>query len=351
MLHKNPQLIDLQLQRENVRRRHDAEAGLPQLEYFIPFCFLTRLSEKIDESRTEEIAQANQLREDFHDFVFIHATRQQIAHLTDGDWNSAMRSHLHHYRDVRHRAVFITETEKDHLISIFAERRLRFSIGLPVPNLGPDVKVEIRKEGTFKGRIARIIEVRHTPGGISLKLGLPMFNGMKELKLPDFTLADIQAQDATAEIIGTVFVQDCEKKLTDILERRVRHTETDQTRSQDATTLNHTFLYSCIAIHDPQVSARFHALMLICATLRFDRESLRALTTVVRDHLTQGHDFPSDLQALLNFALYIATRDADYRTAGKQCLHQHPDCATDTLRRLMSLVGSLRSKRKRHSKC
>ena len=327
MLNHHPQVLDFQLQRENVRRRLERHEGLPLLEYFIPYCFLTHLSEKEHSGEKENVAMANSLRQDFHDFVFIHATYWEITQLMDSEWNQAMRSKLRHYRDRRGREVTITEEEKNNLISIFSELRIRFSFGLPVQDIGPNINVRIRKEGSFQGQTARIIEVKHTANGISLKLGISLFNGMKELKLHNFTLQDIQAENTPNDIIGTLFVQDKEQILTDILLRRVRHTETEETRCQDATLLNHTFLYSYVTINDTILSARFLALMLICATLRFDRENVKILTERV--------------------CAQLDTRDADYRTAGKQCVQQHPECASDTLRRLMSAVVTMHSKRKR----
>lgn len=347
MLNHHPQVLDFQLQRENVRRRLERHEGFPQLEYFIPYCFLTHLSEKKHVGEKANLVMANSLRQDFHDFAFIHATQKEIAQLMDSEWNQAMRSKLRHYRDRRGREVTITEEEKNNLINIFSELRIRFSFGVPVKDLGPNINVQIRKEGSFQGQTARIIEVKHTGEGISLKLGISMFNGMKELTLHNFTLQDIQAEDTPTDIIGTLFVQDKEQILTDILLRRVRHSETEETRRQDATMLNHTFLYSYVTINDAFLSARFLALMLICATLRFDRENVKVLSQSVREQLNSGLSFPPDTLAVLNFSLYIATRDADYRTAGKQCVQQHPECVSDTLRRLMSAVVTMHSKRKR----
>ena len=347
MLNHHPHVLDLQLQRENARRRLDREEGLPLLEYFIPFCFLTRLSEKANKGQVENIENVNNLRQDFHNYVFIHATRQQILHLMGSEWNNSMRSRLRYYRDRCGREVTISDTEMNTLIAVFSELRLRFSLGLPVQDLGPDVKVQIRKEGSFQGQTARIIEVKHTANGISLKLGIPMFNGLKELKLSGLTLADIQTENVTTDIIGTLFIQDRENALTDILERRVRHKETDETRYQDTTMLNNTFLYSYVTVNDPFLSACFHALMLICATLRFDRESVKILVQTVKEQLESDTAFSWETEAWLNASLYISTRDADYRTAAKQCVRQYPNTASSALRRLISLICLMRSKRKR----
>lgn len=347
MLNSHPQLLDFQLQRDNIRQRVNKDESLPLLEYFIPYCFLKRQSGNTNGNVTDTVENANNLRQDFHDFIFVHSTKCQIERLLNSEWNKSMRSRLRYYRDRSGREVIITDAEMNTLIAVFSELRLRFSFGLPVQDLGPDVKVQIRKEGSFQGRTARIIEVKHTADGISLKLGIPMFNGLKELKLSDLTLADIQTEGVTTDIIGTLFIQDRENALTDILERRVRHTETDETRYQDTTMLNNTFLYSYVTVNDSFLSARFHALMLICATLRFDRENVKILVQSVKEQIESDTSFPSETQAWLNSSLYISTRDADYRTSAKQCIRLNPDTASSTLRRLMSLICLMRSKRKR----
>ncbi len=351
MQHWDPQMINLQLQRENVRRRETDSEGLPQLEYFIPYCFLSRIRKKDNESQNAEIEAANHLRGDFHRFVFIHTTKKEIEQLVNSPWNQGTQYRLCHYKDCERHDVTITDEEKDNLIKIFSERKIRFSIGLPVADLGPDVIVQVCKEGSFKGKMARVIEVQHTADGISLKLGIPLFNGLQELKLQDLTLEDIKAkEETTSDIIGTLFVQNTEKTLVDILERRVKHNETDETRLHDATALNHTFLYSYVAVHDLNLSAHFLSLMLICASLRFDQDSIKALIARVKSCLKGDVKFPPDVLAIMNFSLYIATRDANYRTEGKQLVQQNPECIENSLRRLMSIVGVMRSRRKRKYK-
>lgn len=345
MLHWNPQLVDLMLKRENAALQ--SEQDRPHIEYFIPFCFLSHVVEHTTEELAEGVEEANNLREDFHDFVFIHATERDIAMILSQDWNHDLRNRLRHFRDFQRRKVTISDQEMNTLIRVFGERKLKYSIGLPVCDISPDMNVYIKTNGVFNGQRARVVAVKHMADGISLTLGIQLFQGARELKLPDFRLANIQTEKKPEDIIGWEFIRETEAALLDILSRRVNHKESDETRQQDADTLNRLFLYSYIAISDTAVSARFLALMLICSTLRFDRESTKALSAKALLLLSGDTPLPFHVQAYLHLALYIASRDADHRTLARQSMRQAPEENPASLSRLASLASRLRGKRKR----
>lgn len=344
MLSRSPKLLDFQLRRENAGRQ--LSMTTPLLEYFIPFCFLSRVSDDVNGNSPKDIADTNNLREDLHDFVFIHTTARDVARLLDSEWNRSMRHHLHHYRDFEHNEVILGDDEMQKLIKVFGEKRIRFTIGLPMDDIGPDVVVKIKEHGSFAGQEARVIKVKHTAEGISLMLGIPMFNKTKELRLTDIKLSDILPPHAPDDLIGNVFIQNTEQALLDILAHRVHHNESEDILRQDAVMLNHLFLYSYVQISDKEEASRFLALMLICAHLRYDEASVRVLSRKVEALLVPEHSLPPHVQAYLNFALFIATRSVPYRTAGKQCVLSHPNEATPSLFRLMSLIRQLRGKRR-----
>jgi hypothetical protein len=357
-----------------------------QIEYFIPFSFLSRVHETGNATVVQAASFANQLREDFHDFAFFHTTERGIAELLDRPWNAGLRYRLRHFRDIRRNAVVISDAEMNTLLRVFSERKLKYTIGLPVADPSPDMTVSITASGPFNGQTARVISVKHMPDGISLTLGVTLFQGAREIRLPDFRLSDIHLERNTEDIIGWTFIQTVEATLLDILSRRINHKETDESRQQDSDTLNRLFLYSYITISDPAVSAYFLALMLICSHLRFDKDSTTALaekakailgqdaeeTTELRacspEHLRSARNSKlytvnSNIRATLCFSLYIATRDANYRTMGKTLVQQLKELRTQNselrtqtsalrpqasgLPRLASLASKLRSKRSR----
>lgn len=346
MLNGNPRMIDFQLKRENALRQQRRGRDKLQLEYFIPFMFLTHILEETDDKNAEAIRNVNFLRQDFHDFVFIRTTPKGIKELLRSSWNRDMRIRLRHYRNSEHAEIILCDRDMETLIKIFSEHRIRFTIGLPTPEVYPEEIVEITEEGIFKGQQARVIAVKHTADGINLTLGIKMFDEAKELRLFDKTPRDIQTEVPSDDIIGMDFINEAERMLLDILSRRVNHKETDDTRRQDANILNHLFLYSYIDIIDASVSARFLSLMLVCSCLRFDQESSLALAKRIQTVQSAGNAFSPYIQAYLNISLYIATRDADYRTLAKQSVQQSSSDVSESLRRLLSLASRLHSKRK-----
>ena len=386
MLHKNPQKLDLMLKRENAACR-STQGDMRQIEYFIPFCFLSRVHETGNTTVVKAASFANQLRDDFHDFAFFHTTERGIAMLLDRPWNTGLRYRLRHFRDLQRNVVVISDAEMNTHLRVFSERKLKYTIGLPVADPSPDMTVSITANGPFNGQTARVVAVKHTSDGISLTLGVTLFKGVRELRLPDFRLSDINMERDTEDIIGWTFIQTVEATLLDILSRRIHHKETDESRQEDSDTLNRLFLYSYITISDAAVSAYFLALMLICSRLRFDRDSTAALIAKAKslvepsDIRPQTSDIssqpsvalPPHIKAALCFALYIATLDANYRTMGKQTLQQltsnspldpkgrlseqeqltansqqpTANSSHSSLSRLASLASRLHSKRKR----
>lgn len=342
MLHGNPQLIDFQLRREKGLRQLRRES----IDYFIPFSFLSRIVDAAGKYPEEEVSEVNCLRQDFHDFVFVRTTRSSLESLLRSTWNRSMHHRLRHYRDYSHRVVTLSDEEMKHLINIFSERRIKFSIGLPTPDVYVGEMVHITQEGAFCGHRAKVIGVKHTAEGISLTLGISVFADTKELKLKGIKLSAIRSDRSTGDIIDDRFLNDAESALTDILSRRVYHKETDESNRQDAITLNNIFIYSYLVINDAAMAARFLALMLVCASLRYDKGSTDALSDRARVLLDSDTPLPADIQAYLNFALYVATLHPDYRDAGKQCVQAHPELATDSLRHLMSIVKNIRIRRK-----
>ena len=349
MLHGSPQLIDFQLRRENAARQEDEDSRQQAIDYFIPFTFLTHILEDKASADLEDIRFTNSLRDDFHDFVFIHTDACGIQQLRESRWNRSQRYRLRHYRDVAGHEVILSDCDMHLLISLFSEKRIKFSIGLPTPEILPGETVTVVEPGLFTNREARVVAVKHTAVGISLTLGIEMFGGEKEVRLYDKRPEDIRSSRTMDDIVGIPFLHETEQELLDILSRRVNHKETEASRREDAAVLNRRFIYSYLTVADPLLSARFLAQMLICATLRFDRDSQAVLAQQARSLLADGATLPPDILAALCASLYMTTRDADHRTAAQHHLRQIAGDVPEPLRRLVSLVGRLRAKRKRHS--
>ena len=87
---------------------------------------------------------------------------------------------------------------------------------------------------------------------------------------------------------------------------------------------------------------RFLSLRLMCASLRGSVRKAQLLNEVRQ--CVSGTTTPStDAEAYMMVALFIATKEASYRTALKDYRSSHPD-APDILRRYQSIIKKMRAK-------
>jgi len=343
MLHLNPLLIERQLMAENADRR---ESDLPLYEYFIPYRFLKKaVAEQYTSNATKEAkvaAKTNSWRDDLRHFVFIKTTGREISHLVDKPWNREGRLHLRFYRTKSGKRITVPEQMMTPLITLCCENRQRFSFGPPVKEVAEQDVVVIR-EGLFKDIEATVLQVQHTADGISLTLGIEMFDGTKSLRLPGYRVGDVRFRKGSADILNDYFIDNVENELLQILRRRIKRHETEETRRKDAATLNYLYHYSYIHIDDAATYRRFRALMLLCATLRKDAFGKATLTAEVQEMLG-GVSLPAtDEQACLMAALFIATGHADYRTSLKAYRQQH-EIISPSLQAFMPLITRLKTR-------
>ena len=335
MLHLEPEQIEHHLQVENELRR---QRGLRLFEYFVPFQFLPeavpdQYAKDVVE-QTKHAADSNDLRRTMHHFVFIKASANEMARLVYRPWNLEGRLHMHFYLSRNGRRITMPDKMMEKFITLCCENRQRFTFGPAIENID-DFDTVVIAEGTFKDTEAKILDIQHTTQGISLTLGIPFFNGEKTLTLPGYKPSDLHLPRAVEALLSDRFVEQVESELVGILDRRVKHPRFDNAARADAATLNHLFHYSYVKMQDAPSHCRFRALMLICSTLRSDLESRAALTAEVQAMLASHSEAATEEQAYLMASLYVATANADYRTAAKRYQQQHADSAP-ALTRIMS---------------
>ena len=349
MLHLEPEMIELLLQKENACRRDN---GLPLLKYFVPFRFLPKVQPDLwaDNAREQKqmAAESNYLRTALRKFVFICATETEITKLVFEGWNRDGRVHLHFYLSRFGQRLTMPDHLMKAFISLCCEKRQRFSFGPPIEDVSVREVVTI-SQGPFHDCQATVLDVQSTSDGISITLGIPLFNGETTLTLHDYKPSQIHLPRQVEELMSNQFVENVEVKLTDIIRRRIYGRTTPATDHEDDATLIDLYHYSYIQMKDSPMQGRFRALMLVCATLRGDIEGQTSLTAEILQMLDGSTEAATAEQAYLMAALYIATADADYRTAAKQYCQQHPD-SSDILARIMPLVKRMDKKFFRRNK-
>ncbi len=347
LLHLEPALIEHYLQVENEERRRQ---GLRLFEYFIPYQFLPKAvpdpyAKNVDE-QTREAADSNDLRRTMRHFVFIKGSANEVTRLVSRPWNREGRLHLHFYLSRDGHRVIMPDKMMQSFITLCCENKQRFTFGPAIEHLD-DFDTVVIAEGTFKDTEAKILDVQHTTSGISVTLGIPFFNGEKTLTLPGYKPSDLHLPHTVDTLLSDHFVDYVESELVAILDRRVKHPNDCGYDLSEASTLNHLFHYSYVQLPDIPSHCRFRALMLICATLRNDADSRQSLITELHQLLGTPEtpeseesvdsvlEATTEEQSYLFAALYVATANADYRTAAKHYQQQHADTAP-SLTRLLS---------------
>ena len=346
MVHRNPTLIERQLIEVNSLR---AQETAPVLEYFIPFMFLQHQegtskeeAESVNDQRVpDEALKNNATRSVLRNFVFIRTTEHDLRLLTYEDWNNYSPDRLRFYRSASGHAIVVPDKMMERFITMCLDQREKFEIHPHDEAVALGTEVVIRK-GTFRNLKAHIVDVRHTASGVRFTLSLEFFGKTQDIRLPDFTSADVVFKDESDVVTNAHIVERMQETLLPIISRRVNRKETPESREDDARTLDQLYFYRHIQIDDVVQRAQYRALILLCATLRYDQEGKSLYNRQARQFLTEfPKDSPSDealaARATLLLALYASTKDPLYRDEAKCLLREqlpnHP-----VLHRLLSLL-------------
>lgn len=340
MLHLEPQLIDKLLKAENEQRTRQ---GLQQpLCYLIPHQYLER-AKAIDDGHPQEADDNNALRSILHNFVFIKTTQQEVNRLLYSEWNRSGRLHLHCCRTREGKPIRLTEKEMTPFIALFVERRQRFSFRPYTADTLRQRTVHIRK-GLFKDYQAEVVEAVQAGSGFKLTLSIPVFNNNFTLTLYECSDTDIDIPGGQAdEVFEPYFVENMENELFDILRRRIFRRENDETRRHDRKRLDTYSIFNYLKFDDSVKQTHFHSLMLLCATLRKDRDAKAALVS----QLTAGLRHPdrplTDGEAFVTAVLFVATRKGALRKVVKDYCQSH-EVTYGPLLRLMPLLKEVKTR-------
>lgn len=342
MLHLDPSLIERQLLQMNQKR---SASGKSELLYVIPFRYLKRATadhETKSRVKLREIDENNALRDNLHDFVFIKASEQEITELVYQPWNREGRLHLRFYRTHDKKAIRVPDSEMTPLIRLMVEQRQKFSFESPLDNL-ESLENVIIKTGLFKDYQASVIDYHYTADGIRFTLAIPVFGGVRTLRLPDYSPSDVKVKGTLEQLLDTNFIRRVETGLMEILRRRVKGRIDDDTRREDLEQLNRFAAFNYLKFDDTASHNHFRVLMLLCAALRRDKQTKEELTALVQTFVADPLNPATDDEAFVTAVLFVATRNADYRTAAKQYAstrtNLHP-----SLQRIMPMIKDIHTR-------
>ena len=339
MCHLNPRQIEVLLRKEceGLFGKDGGERPSP-FRFYIPFLYMPVAED------AEQAEYTNELRGDFHNFVFIQATASRVADIVTSEWNTKARLHLYYYRDHEGNSVVVQDEEVQRLMDTFRDQTLRFFIGQPVGEFAAGDSV-ILNMPAWAGQRGVIKEIRLRKGKLAMTISLNIFNSTKSINFTDLQTGDIAFEDPEKErLFSDNPVDRLEEEVVDILSHRVGHAAAAEVAQADATRLKRLSTIDKMYMEqDDADHARFLALRLITAVLRQDRRKKDSLQKEVERLLASTESPATADEAYLTTALFVATRQARYRDAVKAYRQAHPD-SPDILRRYHSIVKKMKAK-------
>ena len=355
----DPKETEERLKKENQRRINN---NADSLQYFIPYQFLKRrISNGHPNRSTEERAKSTEEKDNLYNpkdrqsvranneartalkrYIFVRGKESDLVAFLSQDWNNRLYGRLLFYYDKQRHRVTIPQRMMDQFIETCTNYKLRFELRPAIDNISQNEEV-ILNTTAFRGEKARILQVVHTKGDITLIVGLDLFAGTMTLRLHDVTERDIiRLHDTNHRIDDTHLIDNVQKQLLAILSRRINRKQTEETAAKDAATLDTLYNYRYHSITNDAARRHLLALMLICAHLRHDTEGQTNLTQQALHELTLINSKPeskaaTDIRAYLHAALYIATTLPQYRQEAKTYVQEH-NPKSEPLRRLIRLI-------------
>ena len=333
MTHPQTMSLEQALRETNVQRM---QSGQPLIESFTPYRFIK------ERPRPERPINGAAPSEEIRNLVFIYAPLDTIREIKRVGPLYAVYTHLHYYRDQHGDCI----TVPDRMMRIFfndcVNQRSRYEVWPSITGLKKEDKVRIMT-GPFTGTDANVVEVSHSKGKLNLVLAIPLANGLVNICMRHVTRRQIYIPDqVSTSALRDDFIEYTQNNLIDILSHRVKGVTDQATASKDVAMLNRLYRYRFYNIEGKVARRHFLALMIICAHLRYDHTAKNAMVAQALAELeainSQGETrAATDTRAYLWIALYIATRQSEYRDLVKQYVRQH-EPKSPKLRRLVSII-------------
>ena len=328
LCHLNPKTINVLLKKENEGEFWDRKSLPPSpFKFFIPYFY----------------APTAVLRGVFHRFVFVQASSQRVDELVHSKWNQEARLRLFYYRRHDGTKVIASDAEVQKLIRTFQDENLNFYIDKPIEEFAPDDTVIINT-GPWTGYEGQILEMKVKNGRAKMKVGLNVFNLAESIVFTDFKTGDVIFKDSgKARLMNNDPITQFEEEIINILSHKYGKVKSADMQESDALQLRKLAAFDRVLVEETDDDYyRYLSLRLMCASLRGSVRKAQLLNEVRQ--CVSGTTTPStDAEAYMMVALFIATKEASYRTALKDYRSSHPD-APDILRRYQSIIKKMRAK-------
>lgn len=322
--------VEERLLEENIRRE---KRGETPYQYFVPYQFLKRRIAGVNpEDEAEDgkyfnpknradVASNNELRAALKRYIFIKAVGKELETLLNNKENKEFYKTLWYYRDKAKNKVTVRNSVMEQFINACCDKRIQFEIWPAIDSIEQNDEVVLNTT-QFKGYKARVLEIRKDKNGCQLTVGFHLFHGAMLLKLPNLRPQDVlyetnNTEKTVRENNRYKFIEDTQRKLFSIMNRRMKGDLPEKSIKKDASTLELLYNYRYHFFESDTLRRKFYALMLLCAVLRGDALGKLELADKVKRELDTINLQPeskmsTDIRAFLLSVLYIATQEQPY---------------------------------------
>lgn len=305
------------------------------VDRFIP----TEHFQKNADRRPEEVKMGNILRR----FVFLKVRPTGLEALDQENWQRNRDYRLYYYRDRDGNEL----TTTDRMINRFKDACVEYGAKFEVCTL-PTTSDEIIKgitvkvrEGAFKGLDAEVIQVNNQGNAVRFTIAVKLF-GNNYAYIHDCQKQDVIISDNDSPVFSLRFVDQVEAFLLETLRQKVR----DKHLSDEVAEQLRDYYRLCNATFaDEHLRDRFDALMSVCASLLRNTSGKSRYNKRLKSRkkaLTDQPSTPASQASLawLLIALFVSTRDANYRTELKS-LVSSMTAPNDSISRFLTIIRKL----------
>lgn len=277
----------------------------------------------------EEDRKSNDLRNVLRHFVFLYARPSAFDprgnNIMAQSWNFG-KTRLGFYTDSQGQAITIRPSMMTAFINGCLEYLEQFEIHPRDAQISNGIEVTVRR-GAFKDYKADVYNVHYRANGVRFSIAIRFFANDRYIHIHNLTPDDVKLADGNIPVFSDDFIDRIQTSLLAILRRRVNKKETAETHEADLQQLRQLYYLHHVTIEDPVRASQFDALMLICASLYGNGQGKKRYNRIIKQRLKelssqeQSHDHSVAMAYLLT-ALYISTKDAQYRTELKPIVMQ-----------------------------
>lgn len=302
--------------------------------YFIPAVTI-----KPRKPRDTEDIRSNQMRNTLRHFVFLHVRPSTFEELANERWNID-KTRLYHYRTGEGGEAVVSNAMMNRFMDACLEYGSRFDV-ITQPQDITDGMTVIVRDGAFKGLEARVMNIQFRGDGVRFSIAIKLFAD-NYAYVHDRQPSDVILQEKDASVFNSDYLERLQHDIISILYRKVNGKGTEEEKASDMKQLRDIYRLRHASVRGEVLSARFDALMSICASLTKNESGKSKYNKLLKRKIKEARGKEPDkatytILSYLLAALFISTKDPAYRTEVKQIMQTHLS-DDPSLRQLITLI-------------